>query len=312
MARRRPPDPALLEIKSEVAFRNVVFRPESQKLRGAVNSLRRPFQFDKGPDGCLVQLDEQVTGPAGRPREAIHGAKFLVAEPPAHPQGFQNVGQRCWLCDLDLNLLADFVASNGNELRCLPKGAGRQGDGGAFLQSRAFVGEHGAKKAARCLPRTTAVLAFDADTQKLPLLGQGALRRIEEEIHFANPRIRTPLFFPLPREQRNGGDGAGVEPFQAAPKCSKVSDTAFDFDFAVNGHVWEAFPRQVWSAARRFVSIARRSRKAHGRLGPPADNRGPETPHHDRTDHAADAAVSRHQDALSACAAALPSGRLLR
>jgi len=39
MARRHPPGPALLEIKSEVAFRNVVFRPESQKLRGAVNGL---------------------------------------------------------------------------------------------------------------------------------------------------------------------------------------------------------------------------------------------------------------------------------
>src|SRR5947209_5199390 len=322
MARRHPPGPALVEIKSEVAFRNVVFRRESQKLRGAVNSLRRPFQLDKDPDGCLVQLDEQVTGPAGRRREAIRGAKFLVAEPPAHPQGFQNVGQSGWLCDFDLNLLADFVAPNGNELRCLPERAGRRGIGGAwrsggdrpsgnFLQSRTFVGEDGAKKAARCLPRTAAVFAFDADTQKLPLLGQGALRRIEEEIHFANPRIRTSLFFPLPREQRNGGDGAGVEPFQAAPKCGEVSDTAFNFDFAVNWHDWEAFPRQVWSAARRFVSIARRSRKAHDRLGPPADNRGPETPHHDRTDHAADAAVSRHQDALSARAAALPSGRPL-
>src|SRR5713226_7002798 len=287
MARRHPPGAALLEIKSEVASRNVVFRPKSQKLRGAVNSLRRPFQLDKGPDGGLVQFDEQVTRPAGRRREAIRGAKFFVAEPPAHPQGFQNVRQRCWLCNLDLDFLADFVASNGNELRCRPKGAGRQGSGGVwrsggdrpsgdFLQSRAFVGEHGAKKAAGCLPRTTAVFAFDADTQELPLLGQGALRRIEEEIHFANPRIRTPLFFPLPREQRNGGDGAGVEPFQAAPKCSKVSDTAFDFDFAVNWHDGEAFPRQVWSAARRFVSIARRSRKAHGRLGPSADNRGPE------------------------------------
>src|SRR5712691_50880 len=276
MARRRPPGPALLEIKSQVALRNVVFRPKSQKLVGAINGLRRSFQFDKGADGGLVQFDEQVTGPAGRRREAIRGAKFLVAEPPAHPQGLQNVGQRCWLCDLDLDLLADCVSPNGNELRCLPEGAGRQGVGGAFLQSRAFVGEDGAKKTARCLPRTTAVLAFDADTQELPLLGQGALRRVEEEIHFANARIRTSLFFPLPREQRNGGNGARVELLQAAPKCSQVSDTAFNFDFAVNWHDWEAFPRQVWSAARRFVSIAPRSRKAHGRLGPPADNRGPE------------------------------------
>src|SRR6266851_3790421 len=161
MARRHPPGAALLEIKSEVAFRNVVFRPKPQKLCGAVNSLGRPFQFDKGADGGLVQFDEQVTGPARRRRKAIRGAKFLVAEPPAHPQGLQNVGQRCWLCDLDLNLLADFVSPNGNELRCLPEGAGRQGVGGvwrssggsAFLQSRAFVSEDGSKKPARCLPR---------------------------------------------------------------------------------------------------------------------------------------------------------------
>src|SRR3989442_2887661 len=154
MARRHPPGAALLEIKSEVAFRNVVFRRESQKLGGAVNGLRRPFQFDKGADGGLVQFDEQVTGPARRRREAIRGAKFLVAEPPAHPQGLQNVGERCWLCDLDLDLLADFVASNGNELRCLPERAGRRGIGGAwrsggdrpsgnFLQSRTLVDEDG-------------------------------------------------------------------------------------------------------------------------------------------------------------------------
>src|SRR5437899_12251896 len=104
MARRHPPGPALLEIKSEVAFRDVVFRRESQKLGGAVNGLRRTFQFDKGADGGLVQFDEQVTRPARRRRVAIRGANFLLSEPPAHPQGLQYVGQMCWRCDLDLNL----------------------------------------------------------------------------------------------------------------------------------------------------------------------------------------------------------------
>src|SRR5258705_1880337 len=70
IARRFPSASAILPVEDHVIRQNIVALFESEGFRSLIDRSRRPFEFQKNADRCLVQLDQQTRSPSIRYRQA--------------------------------------------------------------------------------------------------------------------------------------------------------------------------------------------------------------------------------------------------
>src|SRR6266481_971424 len=94
IARLFAPAPAMRAVKNHVIGENVVLCFEAQRLRRLVDRTRWPFQFQKNPDGGLVQFNHQPLGPSPRSWQPERRAKLLILKAPAHSQSLEDPRER--------------------------------------------------------------------------------------------------------------------------------------------------------------------------------------------------------------------------
>src|SRR5258707_72273 len=78
IARLFAPAPAMLAVKNHVIGENVVLCFEAQSLRRLVDRARWPFQFQKNPEGGLVQFNHQAAQALGFETKDYILANYMV------------------------------------------------------------------------------------------------------------------------------------------------------------------------------------------------------------------------------------------
>ena len=200
---------AVVEIKEEIIFEDVVVGGEAEFAGGLINGVAGAFQLDESADGGFIEVNEEVAGPAEAGGQTIGGAVLFVAEPATEAEAFKNPLEGGGVGEDHFDFLANLVAA------IEARGGGADGE----LLGRAFEGEKGAGRGLSgggllpCRGRS-----FGTDAEELAVLGEPAVRGIEDDVVFVDAR----------------GGGFGAQFLEKAKKGFGAGDAELDFGFA--GH----------------------------------------------------------------------------
>jgi hypothetical protein len=214
---------AVVQVENQVVFDDEVAGMEAEEARGLVDGLMGAFELDKGSDGSFVEVDEQILGPSITGRKFVGSAEFLVAEPPAEAEAFEDFGERGGVGEDGFEFFADFMAALGRRCRGTDGELFGRGFEGEEVALDAFVGRFlafcGRFSATAVEIGVPCGGRFGTDAKELAMFREAAVRRVEEEIPFVNAR-----------RDRLGSDFG-----ERAEERFAVQDTQLDFDFRWHG-----------------------------------------------------------------------------
>lgn len=172
---------AVVEVEDQVVFGDEVARVEAEETGGLVDGVVWAFELDESADGSFVEVDEEILGPFVAGGKFVGGAEFLVLEPAAETETFEDFFEGVGVGEDGLEFFADFVAAIG------------WGDGWDYgeLFGRRFECEKvadGGVLGGRLLPFYGRGGRFGADAEELAVLGEAAVGSVEEQVEFVYAR----------------------------------------------------------------------------------------------------------------------------
>jgi len=168
---------AFVEIEEEVGFEDVVAGGELEEMSGLVDGAGRSLKFDEGADGGFVVVDEEILSPFETGGKTEGSAKFLVSEPAAEAEAFEDFLEGGGFGEDGLEFFADLMAAVGR----------RSGGADGELFGRGFESKEeagGSVFGGGLLP----CRGFCADAEELAVLGKAAVRRVKEEVVLVDTR----------------------------------------------------------------------------------------------------------------------------
>lgn len=104
---------AVVEVEDQVVFGDEVARVEAEETGGLVDGVVWAFELDESADGSFVEVDEEILGPFVAGGKFVGGAEFLVLEPAAETETFEDFFEGVGVGEDGLEFFADFVAAIG-------------------------------------------------------------------------------------------------------------------------------------------------------------------------------------------------------
>jgi len=202
---------AVVEIEDKVVFEDVVGAVIAELVCGLINGGAGALEFDKGTDGCFVEVDEKVLGPFEAGRETVRRAELFVPEPAFEAESLEDFLEGVGIGEDKFDFFADLVTpvrrrgggTDGQLVRGAFEGE-ESADGGLFGAGVSRGGLRGER--------------FGADAEELAVLGEAAVGGVEDKVEFVSP----------------GREGLGTELFESAEEGLGVADFELDLSFA--GH----------------------------------------------------------------------------
>jgi hypothetical protein len=194
------------KIEVAVGLRNVLRGGVLEKSGDAIYGGPTAFEFQKGTNGGLVELNFQVP----EAWKSVGGPEFFILEQWTQAQGGQDSAHLFAVGDCDFDFLSDFVTillfrpvDCGPSARC--------------ALGRAFICQYGLGGRRAVLSADSRGRLLDADANELSAAGQILLRSVIERVEFMGAR----------------GDQSRVELVQATAQCGDVCHGELDLDFVI-------------------------------------------------------------------------------
>ena len=199
---------ALFYVECEVVFQNILALGIAQLYGSSVDRCGRPFELHKRANGRLIQLNQKAPRPGFAPRKPKSGTELLITEPSAHSQALEDGRQGRGVRDLHLNFFAHFVEAVRGMLRVWPR----------LPRHGTLEGQNDSGFGFGLFGVSTALRRLGANSQKLPVLCEAALRRVEDDVFFMHAARAT-------------ANRLRAELLQKALEALGVFDLQFDFSF---------------------------------------------------------------------------------